>query len=104
MLDFYLIKDAIAKPNGNTSSLNYAGSIDTKAFEYLQKIKTIEDWIDFDSDFRWTYTQVLKKYDKLSTINDSAKSSDSKKSQRATMLSILQQAKDAESGLIAYGD
>lgn len=96
MLDFYLIKDITTKPNTDTSNLEHVGSINYETFEYLQKIKIIEEWLDFYGDFRWSYEQVFTKYNMIQKINHSYNIQ--------SILSILQKAKDSENGLIAYGD
>jgi hypothetical protein len=53
MLNFYLIKDEMAKPNSfKQTTLELAGSIDEYVFEDLQHKKLIEDRFDYYSDFR----------------------------------------------------
>lgn len=98
MLDFYFIKDDIAKTNHEPLGLDFAGDLDNKTFENLQKKGIIDDRFDYYSDFRWSevlLNQMRERIDRkqMHTDTDVMK-----------LLHLIDTALETKSGLIAYGD
>lgn len=99
MLDFYIIEDDKPKPNDpGQSHLTYAGSLDDKTFDNLQKKGIIDDRFDYYSDFRWG-TQLIGQVRKTIQNKSMEKDSDVQ-----LLLKLLDIAGRQNNGLIAYGD
>jgi hypothetical protein len=94
MLSFYFISDE----QSNTTSirqLKYAGGIEEEEFEMAQKAGLIESHADYYGKFRWSGKQVLDKVNLLVSCPFRA---------NTELNNILNQAKAAGFGLIAFGE
>ena len=99
MLDFYIIEDDKPKPNyPEQANLTYAGGLDGKTYDRLQRKEIIDKRFDYYSDFRWG-TELIEQIRKTIQIKRMEKDSDVK-----SLLVILDLAGQQNSGLIAYCD
>ncbi|MCC3158929.1 hypothetical protein LJ737_16925 [Hymenobacter sp. 15J16-1T3B] len=97
MLDLYLIPDSQSKSSRNLS-LQRAGGIEDDLFYRLQTEGIIGLWFDYYSDFRWGSEIVVRMLLKLQQKPVRLKSDE------AAFQAILQQAVDAQCGLLGLGD
>lgn len=98
MLDFYIIKDKQTTPNyPEQASLEFISGLNLKSFKNLQKKGIIDSQFNYYSDFRWNNLLTKQINMKISKIK--VQDSDMKK-----LISILEKAIEAESGIIAYCD
>jgi hypothetical protein len=94
MLDFYTIRDdQAASARGLQSHL--IGGIEEEEFEAAVAAAIIETHLDYYGKFRWSSELVNRKLNLLEKLNNK---------QFEGLISILKQAKAAESGVIARGD
>jgi hypothetical protein len=99
MLDFYIIEDDKAKPSTlGQHNLTYAGGLDDKTFDNLQRKGIIGDRFDYYSNFRWG-TQLIEQMRQTIQKKKMEKDSDVQ-----TLVTLLDIAGRQNSGLIAYGD
>jgi hypothetical protein len=94
MLDFYTIRDDQAT-SARDLQLHLIGSIEEEEFEAAVAAGVIERHLDYYGKFRWSSELVNRKLTLLEKLGSS---------QLEELLSILKQAKAAESGIIAQGD
>lgn len=99
MLDFYIIRDVQSKPGyPEQAGLEFAGGLDDKTFDNLQKKGIIDTRFDYYSDFRLG-TTLIKQIRQTILQRKLTEDPDVK-----NLLDIFEKADKAESGLIAYGD
>jgi hypothetical protein len=99
MLDFYIIEDEKSKPSDpGQSNLTYAGGLDDKTFDRLQRKGIIDDRFDYYSGFRWG-TQLIGPIRQTIKNKKMEKDSDVQ-----ALIILLDIAGQESSGLIAYGD
>jgi hypothetical protein len=99
MLDFYIIEDDKPKPsNPGQSNLTYAGGLDDRTFDNLQRKGIIDGRFDYYSDFRWG-TELIEQIQKTVQTKRMEKDSDVQ-----SLLVLLEIAGRQKSGLIAYAD
>jgi hypothetical protein len=99
MLDFYIIPDDKPKPNNpGQGDLTYAGGLDDKIFDNLQRKGIIDERFDYYSDFRWE-TSLIGKIRQTIKNKKMEKDTDVK-----ALIVLLDLAGQTGSGLIAYGD
>lgn len=99
MLDFYFMNDsAMNSKSLLPENLEFAGSLDDKAFQNLKAKGIIESRYDYYSDFRWNVVQVKQIH---SMIHQKSLMTDS---DVKTLKAFLDQAMIKECGLIAYCD
>jgi hypothetical protein len=98
MLDFYIIEDEKQKPQLPGQLLKYAGGLDDKTFDNLQRKGIIDKRFDYYSDFRWGKELVEQLRQRI------GKQKIEKDTDVQKLMCILNLAELHESGLIAYGD
>jgi hypothetical protein len=99
MLDFYIIKDDLAKPTyPEQLGLVFAGGLELKTFENLQHKGIIDSRFDYYSDFRLE-TLLIKQIRQTIIQKQFQTDSDVKK-----LTQLFDSADEKQSGLIAYGD
>ena len=98
MLDFYIIKDKQQSPS-SPKNLKFAGGLNDIMFNNLQVRDLINKKYDYYSDFRWSYKVIEEIYNKLLSFKDIETNSELK-----ILLSLLNKAKETNSGLIAFCD
>jgi hypothetical protein len=99
MLDFYIIEDEKPKPsNPGQSNLAYAGGLDDRTFDNLQRKGIIDGRFDYYTDFRWG-TELIEQIRKTIQTKRMEKDSDVQ-----SLLVLLDIAGQQKSGLIAYAD
>jgi hypothetical protein len=94
MLDFYTIRDDQAT-SARGLQLHLIGGIEEEEFEAAVAAGVIEPHLDYYGKFRWSSELVNRKLILLEKLDSR---------QLEEILSILKQAKAAESGVIAQGD
>ncbi|MFD1872515.1 hypothetical protein [Hymenobacter bucti] len=94
MLDFYTIRDDQAA-SARGLQLHLIGGIEEEEFEAAVAAGVIEPHLDYYGNFRWSSKLVNRKLTLLEKLNNK---------QFEKTVSILEQAKAAESGLITRGD
>jgi hypothetical protein len=66
-MEFYLIPDHIPNPEWpRQKNLRFAGGLELKEFEQMQKLGLIEPECGYFDDFRWNFENVKSKHE---TIN-----------------------------------
>ena len=94
MLDFHTIRDDQAA-SAHGLSLVLVGGIEYEEVIAAQEAGVIEPHLDYYGDFRWSSELINRKLALLEKLNNK---------QFEELVSILKQAKAAESGVIAQGD
>ena len=79
-------------------SLIYAGALDHKTFENLQKMKVLDERFDGYSDFRWGTAVIMQNLQKIIALN-LLRDKDVQK-----LLALLDLAAEHNCGLMVYGD
>ncbi len=91
MLEFYFTRNE--QPSAN-EQIGAAGEIDYDEFDEAQKLKIIENGLDYFDIFRWTSQQVQQKRAMLTPTIELA---------IPNLASILKQAFGTSCALVAYG-
>jgi hypothetical protein len=94
MLDFYAIRDDQAT-SARGLQLHLIGGIEEEEFEAAVAAGVIEPHLDYYGKFRWSSELINRKLLLLEKLNNK---------QFKKLVSVLKQAKTAESGVIARGD
>jgi hypothetical protein len=92
MLDFFFIRD---DQSSNSNQINAAGGIEYEEFIEAQKLKIIENHLDYYGKFRWISQNVQQKRAMLTPVVTTT---------IPNLASILKQAFAGDCGLVAFGD
>jgi hypothetical protein len=100
MLNFYLLDDSQPRSKQPGQNLVHLGGIEAQTFYQMQAEGVIEAQLDYYADFRWSNEVVAR----MRLLLHSKQKSIAFELGVSTFASILQEAVNVKSGVIAFGD
>lgn len=105
MLDFYIIDDETDTPSyPEKNELEWAGSLNLKQFEDIQKKQLLPDMLEYYSNFRLKQEITLERYENILLRYPTLRKDKFNVESIVKLYGILRLAVESNQGLITYGD